>query len=166
LLFADANPETRADLSLFRIEGERTPEIFLQTAANEINPTFSPDARWVAYQSDESGQFEVYLTPFPDPSRKWQVSTGGGTQAVWNPNGRELFYRNGNAVMAVAVSTNAELSLGKPKRLFERDFLDGFDVTPDGQRFVMVIPNESAAPPPTQLNLVLNWGEELTRLVP
>ena len=166
LLFVEASPETRDDLSLLRIEGERTPEIFLQTAANESDPAFSPDARWVAYESDESGQFEVYLTPFPDPSRKWQVSTGGGTQAVWSPNGRELFYRNGDAVMAVTVSANAELALGKPTRLFERRFLDGFDVTPDGQRFVMVIPNESAPPPPTQLNLVLNWGDELNRLVP
>ncbi len=166
LLFVEASPETRDDVSLFRIEGERTTEIFLQTTANERNPAFSPDARWVAYQSDESGQFEVYLTPFPDPSRKWQVSTGGGTDAVWNPTGGELFYRNGDAVMAVTVSTNGELVLGKPRRLFDRRFLDGFDVTPDGQRFVMVIPDESAAPPPTQLNLVLNWGEKLNRLVP
>jgi len=108
----------------------------------------------------------VYLTPFPDPSRKWPVSTGGGTDAVWNPNGGELFYRNGNTVMAVAVSTNGELSLGKPRHLFERHFLGPFDVTRNGQRFVMVTPNESPAAPPTQLNLVLNWGEELNRLVP
>ena len=121
---------------------------------------------WIAYESDQSGQVEVFMTPFPDASRKWQVSTGGGTRAVWNPNGRELFYRNGDAIMAVTVSTNGELTLGKPTRLFEQRFLGGFDVTPDGQRFVMVIPKESETPRPTQLNLILNWGEELNRLVP
>ena len=156
LIFTESSSEHGNDLGLLRPEGERTPEIFLQSPANEARPVFSPDGRWVAYQSDESGQFEVYLTSFPESSRKLQVSAGGGTRAMWNGNGRELFYRNGDALMAVAVAATDGIRLGKPTRLFERRFVSGFDVTPDGQRFVMVIPNESAAPPPTQLTLIAN----------
>ena len=166
LIFGERRPERGGDLWLMQPEGERTPEIFLQSPANERSPVFSPDGRWIAYESDESGQFEVYLTSFPESARKLQVSAGGGVWAMWNRNGRELFYRNGDALMAVTVTATDEIRLGKPRRLFERRFLHRFDVTPDGQRFVMVIPNESAPPPPTQLNLVLNWDEELNRLVP
>lgn len=126
----------------------------------------SPDSRWIAYDSEESGQREVYLRPFPDASRKWQVSTSGGSHPAWNPNGKELFYRSADAVMVVAVAADGELTLGRPTQLFERLFLDGFDVSPDGERFIMAIPNESATPRPAQLNLVLNRGEELKRLVP
>ena len=120
----------------------------------------------MAYQSDESGQYEVYLCPFPDCRGKSQVSTDGGTEPRWNPNGRELFYRSGDRMMVVTVETHTRPNLGQPRFLFERRSPYGwYDVTPDGQRFVMVDDNEPAAAP-TQLILVQNWFEELKRLVP
>jgi hypothetical protein len=148
------------------MEGDRKPEPFLQTQFDDHVPMFSPNGRWIAYQSNESGQSEVYVRSFPGAERKRQVSTEGGTSPVWNPNGRELFYRNGNKMMAVDVEMVGEVKLGEPKVLFEMPgFLDRFDVTPDGQRFVMIEEGESQ-PAPAHLVLVQNWGEELKRLVP
>jgi Tol biopolymer transport system component len=78
---------------------------FLQTQANEFAAQFSPDGRWLAYVSDESGRNEIYVQPYPGTGGKWQLSTNGGTEAVWNRNGRELFYRSGNAMMAVEITS-------------------------------------------------------------
>ena len=106
---------------------------------------FSPDGRWMVYVSNESGQFEVYLRPYPGPDRKMQVSTQGGTHPKWNRNGKELFYRVGNKMMVVDVSTSPDLTLSQPRVLFEQRYAFGsaqtipnYDVSPDGQRFVMV----------------------------
>ena len=126
----------------------------------------------MAYISDESGRYEVYVQPFPGPGGKWQISTEGGTEPVWNPKGRELFYRNASKMMAVDVATQETFSAGKPKVLFEgpyvptpRSFPD-YDVSPDGQRFLMLKANEQAQGAPAQINVVLNWFEELKRRVP
>ena len=165
LSFVDIRPESGADIWVLSMEGDRTPEPFLLTGFNEDFPMFSSNGRWVAYQSDESGRNEVYIQPFPGGGGKRQVSTEGGTFPVWNPNGRELFYRNGDRMMVVAVETDGELTLGKPRLLFERrSLLASYDVMPDGQRFVMIEESEELAP--TQLILVQNWFEELKRLVP
>ncbi len=159
-------PETGWDIWVMSMEGDRTPEPFLQTNFNEFLPMFSPNGRWISYQSDESGRYEVYIRPFPGAEGKRQVSIGGGSNPVWNPNGKELFYRNGDKMMVVDIETEGELALGTPQILFERpSFLEEYDVTPDGQRFVMIEEGESQ-PAPTQLILVQNWGEELKRLVP
>ena len=147
------------------------PQPFLRTPSNESAPRFSPDGRFIAYVSDESGRFEVYVRPYPGPGGKWQISTEGGTEPVWNPKGRELFYRNGNKMMAVDVSTQGTFSAGKPKILFEglyvltpRSFPD-YDVSPDGQRFLMLKANEQVQGA-AQINVVLNWFEELKQKVP
>ena len=123
----------------------------------------------MAYASDESGQMQVYVRPFPGPDKKWPVSTEGGTSPRWNQNGKELFYRNGNTMMAVDVATRPELALSSPRVLFEQRYAYGttltaanYDVSPDGQRFLMV----KDEPGVSRLNLVLNWTEELKRLVP
>jgi hypothetical protein len=148
------------------MDGDRTPEPFLQTPFNERVPSFSPNGQWLAYQSDKSGRNEIYLSRFPASPGEWQISTEGGTWARWSPNGRELFYRSGDKMMAVDVHLEGEPVLGRPRLLFERTRLRAdFDVAPDGQRFVMVDQSESA-PPPVRLNLVLNWFNELERLVP
>ena len=145
------------------------PQPFLATPSNETAPRFSPDGHFIAYASDESGRFEIYVRPYPGPGGKWQISTEGGTEPVWNPQGRELFYRSGNKMMAVDVATQLTFSAGKPKMLFEgryvptpRSFPD-YDVSPDGQRFLMLKANEQAS---TQINVVLNWFEELKQKVP
>jgi eukaryotic-like serine/threonine-protein kinase len=152
---------------------DRKAQPFLQTTSNAGVPQFSPDGRWMAYVSDESGRSEIYVQPYPGPGGKWQISTDGGSEPVWNRNGRELFYRSGDKMMAVDITTEPSFSAGKPKMLFEGHYVSGtgasfpeFDVSPDGERFLMLksVTQEQAAP--TQINVVLNWTEELKRLVP
>ena len=153
------------------LQGDHKPQAFLQTPANEGGPIFSPDGRWLAYWSDESGRGEIYVRPFPG-GWKTQISTDGGVQPVWARSGRELFYRNADKMMAAAIEAKPAFSAAKPKLLFEGHYEAGifpfepnYDVSPDGQRFLMVkgSAQESAA---TQLNVVLNWPDELRRLVP
>ena len=137
-------------------------------------PIFSPDGHWLAYISNESGRPEVYVQPYPGPGGKWQISTEGGTEPIWNRNGRELFYRSGNKMMAVDITTQPSFSAGKPRMLFEGQYVAddwplitaAYDVSADGQRFLMVKPRPSRLPSPTQINVVLNWFEELKQKVP
>jgi len=125
----------------------------------------------MAYASDESGRFEIYVRPYPGPGGKWQLSTEGGTEPVWNPSGRELFYRSGNKMMAVDVTTQPPFSAGKPKTLFEGPYVltprrfPNYDVSEDGQQFLMLKSNEQSQAP-AQINVVLNWFEELKQKVP
>ena len=158
---------------MVRLEGERKPEMLLQTPFSEHTGMLSPDDRWLAYVSNESGREEIYVSAFPGPGGKLKISTQGGTEPMWSRDSRELFYRNGEKMMAVAISREPELAPGKPTLLFEGGYETGlsddglpgsnYDVTPDG-RFVMIRTEES--PAPRQINIVLNWFEELKRLVP
>jgi eukaryotic-like serine/threonine-protein kinase len=147
---------------------------FLQTRTADGAPQLSPDGHWLAYASDESGDGrEIYVRAFPGLAGPWQVSTGGGNEPQWNPRGGELFYRSGNRMMAATISTEHGFAVGKPRELFEGDYLTTFggyaranyDVSPDGQRFLMLKPVQAQAPI-TEINVVLNWSEELNRLVP
>ena len=150
----------------------RKAQPFLKTPYEETAPKFSPDGRWLAYSSDESARREVYVQPYPGPGGKWQISTDGGQEPVWNPHGGELFYRIGNKMMAVDVETKSGFSAGKPRMLFEAPYLQTginspyYDVSPDGQRFLMLKPVEAQTSAPTQINVVLNWFEELKKKVP
>jgi eukaryotic-like serine/threonine-protein kinase len=156
------------DLFALSLRGE--PRLFpiLQTSAYEAGAQISPDGRWVTYVSDESRQLQVYVRPFPQGARKLQVSTEGGTQALWNKNGREIFYRSGNRMMSVNVSTTPDVTFSAPRLLFDRRYALGtvtfpnYDVSPDGQRFVMVRDESGSG----HLNVVLNWQEELKQRVP
>lgn len=147
---------------------------FQQGRGFEDAPQFSPDGHWLAYTSDESGRQEIYVRPYPGPGGKYQISTEGGTEPLWNHNGRELFYRTGEKMMAVDISTQASFSAGKPRQLFEGHYLanpignarPNYDVSPDGNRFLMIKAVELGQAAPTQINVVLNWTEELKRLVP
>jgi eukaryotic-like serine/threonine-protein kinase len=171
LAFVEFNPNKRFEIWVLRM-GDRKAQPFLQTRFNEAAPRFSPDGRWLAYVSDESGRYEVYVQPYPGPGGKWQISTGGGTEPVWNPNGRELFYRSGNKMMTVDIATQPGFAAGKPRMLFEGRYLDApnpvtanYDVSPDGQRFLMTKESEESSSA-TQINVVLNWFEELKQKVP
>jgi len=179
LAFTEVNPTTGYDLWVLRLgdpsasSGQvRKAQPFLQTPFNESAPRFSPDGRWLAYISNESGRYEIYVQPYPGPGGKWQISTGGGTEPEWNPNGRELFYRSGDKVMAVDITTQPDFAVGKPRVLFEALYepspltTPNYDVSPDGQRFLMLKPTEQAQAAPTQINVVLNWFEELKQKVP
>jgi len=172
LAFQEVRPDTGRDIFTLRI-GDRNPQPFLQTKYTEGCPQISPDGRWLAYVSDETGGPEVFVQPFPATGGKWQLSTDGGTEPVWNRNGHELFYRSGPKMMAVDVATQPAFSAGKPRMLFEGSYaasvfpLTGvaYDASPDGQRFLMM--EEAGQPKPaTEINVVLNWSEELKRRVP
>jgi eukaryotic-like serine/threonine-protein kinase len=150
------------DLLLVR-EGGGDPEPFLATTANEQQPAFSPDGRVVAYVSDESGRYQVYLRPFPGPGRKRQVSVIDGIDPRWRRDGRELFFFEGVRLMAVAVEPGPEPRLSKPVPLFEvspEALALGYDVMPDGQRFVMLKPG-AAADAPLQLVVVPGFLQEM-----
>jgi Tol biopolymer transport system component len=128
----------------------------------------------MAYSSDELGQMEVYVRPFPDiNSGKWQVSTRGGSWPRWSPDGRELFYRNSDAMMAVSVETDPTFKAGVPKELFRGGYFSEnrhqWDLSPDGKRFLMMkeqTPAGSAGAGPRRINIVLNWLEQLKQRVP
>ncbi len=171
LAFMEVNPTTKIDTWVLRM-GDRNAQPFLRTPFNEGAPQFSPDGRWLAYMSDESGPYEIYVQPYPGPGGKWQISTEGGTEPKWNPNGRELFYRSGDKMMAVDIATQPGFSAGKPRMLFEGRYQlspvqsDDYDVSRDGQRFLMLKPIDQGEGAPTQINVVLNWFEELKQKAP
>jgi len=150
---------------------DRKAEPFGRSLRRDSAPQFSPDGHWIAYDSTESGRNEIYVRPFPGPGGKYQISTGGGTEPAWNPKGHELFYRNREKMMAVQVATQPTFSAGEPKLLFEASYVvsprsaPNYDVSPDGQRFLM-LKTADAAPRPEQINVVLNWFEELKQRVP
>ena len=161
------------DIWMLPLEGERKPEPFLDTPFSEEGAEFSPDGRWIAYVSDETGRPEVYVTPYPGPGGKFLISKDGGVEPLWAPDGTEIFYRtrSDHKVMVVPVRLVPEFNAGEPKILFEDRFEVGgvtyfrnYDIASDGQRFLMLqLEGESA---PTELVVVLNWFEELKRLVP
>jgi serine/threonine-protein kinase len=167
LAFVRQNPDTSGDIYVLSLRGASKPQPVVNTAAYEGGPQFSPNGRFLAYASDETGQMEVYVRPFPGPNRR-QVSTQGGTQPLWNRNGKEIFYRAGNKMMAVDVSGDPDLTLSQPRPLFDQRYLfqslsvAEFDVGADGQRFLMVKDEAGAG----RLNLVLDWFEELKQRVP
>jgi Tol biopolymer transport system component len=161
---------------IFTMKPRESPVRFLETPFWEQAPVFSPDARWLAYSSNETGRAEIYVTTYPDPGAKIPVSTEGGRSPRWSSSGRELFYRNGRQMMVVDVQPGATFRTGTPRALFEGDYVQelentgahNYDVAPDGQRFLMIAPatrelGEEARP---RIVIVQNWFEELKRLVP
>jgi eukaryotic-like serine/threonine-protein kinase len=166
LAFQDHHPETGFDLWTLPMEGDRQPISWLKTKFNEWGPVFSRDGKWIAYISDESGQYEVYVRPYPGPGGKRQISTTGGEEVLWSRDGRTLYYREGVKFISVAIQTQPEFRADAPKVMFEGPYLNvpgvSYDVAPDGQHFLMIEENQKQAPT-TQLNVVLNWFEELKR---
>jgi len=178
LAFVERDPNTGFDIWVLRLSDpsagsgqSRKAQPFLKTPFTESAPNFSPDGHWLAYVSDESGRKEIYVQPYPGPGGKYQIPTDDGSEPVWNPNGRELFYRSGDKMMAVDVVMQPSFSVGKPRMLFQGAYLRAFgaqpmyDVSPDGQRFLMIRPSEQTISL-TQIVVVQNWFEELKRRVP
>jgi eukaryotic-like serine/threonine-protein kinase len=171
LVFTRADPKTGDDLWTIELDGTRQPKPFLQTPFNESAAIFSPDGHWLAYTSNKSGTSQVYAVRFPDGRGEIQISTDGGIEPSWAASGRELFYRNGDQMVVAAVATQPVFTLGKPQVLFTAPFVRGsgqgnplYAATRDGQHFLMV--KEKEAEPVRQLNVVVNWFEELKRRVP
>jgi Tol biopolymer transport system component len=166
LVFMERHPETGSDIGVIPIEGNREPRALIKTPFDERSGRLSPDGSWLAYVSNDTGRDEVYVTPFPDPGAKHRVSTDGGHSPVWAPSGRELFYRSGTKLMAVDVQTKPDLSVSTPRILFEANSVPdsmGYDITPDGQWFV-IIEGEEQSPP--EIRVIFNPFEELERPAP
>lgn len=162
LAFVEHKPSGERDIWVVR--PAESPVPFLISPFDESVPEFSPDGHLLAYVSDESGQAEVYVQPYPGPGAKWLVSVGGGADPVWSPDGRELFYRRGDSVMHVPIRLAPSFETGAPREIFNmNDVVPGdarnYDVSPDGRRFVMVHGGRAAAP--GTFNLVLHWLTEL-----
>ncbi|MGH9460177.1 MAG: protein kinase domain-containing protein, partial [Vicinamibacteria bacterium] len=166
------------DLWVVPLEGDHKPEVFLSTPFREANSDFSPNGRWMAYASSESGRSEVYVRPFPPGGGKWQVSDGGGGFPRWSRDGSQLFYRTDEGLMVASVETGGDtFRAGKPRPLFEGAFLGGiggvglagnsfadYDVAPDGRRFVMFpAPQDSGQRDHPHVTLVTHWFDELDR---
>jgi Tol biopolymer transport system component/predicted Ser/Thr protein kinase len=154
---------SNSDVLMWSAQNNKTAA-FVSSPFIEDTPRFSPDGRWLAYFSIESGKVEVYVQPHPGPGGKVPISRGGGMFPVWSRDGRELFYRQGSRLYAVTVKTAPGFTAGAPRALFEGRYLTSYDVAPDGQRFVMVRNEQGSLP--SQVYVVLNWTEELKRLMP
>jgi Tol biopolymer transport system component len=170
LLYVSADPTTGNDLWVAPLEGDRKPAQFLVTPFSETQGQFSPDGRWIAYRSNESGPNEIYVQPFPTGGGKFQISSGGGGQPRWRRDGKELFYiASDGTLMAVDVATAPRFEAGVPKALFESGILDAnrpnfvfrYDVAADGQRFLINTLPEDAEPAP--ITVVVNWTAGLQR---
>jgi hypothetical protein len=152
--------ETGADLWVLPLTGAREPRPLLRTRFDEESSSFSPDGRFLAYDSNETNRFETYVAPFPAMSPKWQVSVDGGFAPAWSRDGRELYYTTEGAVMAVPISTVPGFKAGTPRRLLTDPGLVA--LTSTGAGLLVVRGAEKGPLPP--LHLVLGWFEELTSL--
>ena len=173
LAFYENHPATGRDIWMLPMAGDQTPQPFLVTPFEERSPLFSPDGRWLAYVSDETGAVEVYVTPYPGADRKIPVSTGGGTEPMWARDGRELFYRTADELMVVTFDSVTGRA-GTPTALFTDGFVRdesagavsaNYDISLDGERFVMVDRVQALATQQS-IRVVLDWSEELTERVP
>jgi serine/threonine-protein kinase len=165
LAYREVGEETGRDILAVPLDDERDPRPIARTPFDERAIALSPNGRWLAYVSDESGQDEVYVSPFPEAGGPRMISSGGGREPVWSPDGHEIFYRSGAKLISVAVvETEPVLSIGTRETLFERPYRSlmtaaSYDIHPDGDRFVMMTSGEGSA----SLVVVLNWFEELRR---
>ena len=165
LLYREIHPKTGQDLWTLSKDGKTSP--LRVTPFNETDGQFSPGPeggpRWVAYASDESGRSEIYVQSYPSGANRTTVSTGGGTRPIWSRDGKDLFYATGDAIVAVAIRPDG--SFGAPRRLFDRSNYifkyHSYDISPDGKRFLMIQRDPGSVP--RQLNVILNWSDELDR---
>ena len=170
----------QADLHILSLEGDFSSQPLLQTEFIEWQSRMSPDGHWITYESNETGRNEIYVRPFPnvDGGGKWQISRDGGREPRWGSQGRELFYRSLNGanyqqgIWAVSIEGKNAIVAGDPELLVPGNFLYGgrpsWDISPDGQRFLMLQAVGQSAPEVGQTSIVFvdNWFEELNRLAP
>jgi Tol biopolymer transport system component len=167
IAFDSLGKETGWDIWVMPVSGDRKPVPFLKTPFGELLPVFSPDGRFLAYQSNESGRYEVYVQSFPGPGGKWQISTAGGVEPRWRADGKELYYRAPDQrLMAVGIQNGSGFEAGPPQPLFQARFdmtpsRDRYLPTADGQRFLTVAPLGREAMTPT--TVVVNWYADLGR---
>ncbi len=171
LFFSAVAAGSGADIwSLSLVDRQQPPQAVLKTRFSETSPRISPDDHWIAYSSNESGRPEIYVQPFPGLGAKLLISTDGGGEPHWSPDGHELYYRKSGKMMGVALTFGSSISAGTPRVLFEGNYqvsdtgIGGYDVGRDG-RFLMVEPT-SPPRPATQITVVLNWFDEIQSRIP
>ena len=171
LLFREEAGDSGLDIGRLSLTDPTRMEALIKTPVNEMNPEVSHDGRWLAYESNQSGETQVYVRPFPDTGGGlWQVSTSGGRQPAWNPNGPELFFRAvDGTLMAVTVTTAPRFGVGMPQRMLERSYYTlgpyrSYDVSRDGKRFLMLKSSDDSLREPATIMIVQNWLAELERL--
>jgi Tol biopolymer transport system component len=170
-VLAGGGMETGADDIYLINTKDQSVKPLLNTSSVERAAAISPDGKYVAYVSEESGRAEIYVQSFPSASERHQVSADGGSDPVWSRDGKELFFRSGWKMMVADVASTPTFTSGRPRMLFETKLstrsssgLGSFDVSPDGQRFLMV--RERSTEGGAEVNVVLNWFEELKALAP
>ncbi|HEV2194812.1 MAG TPA: protein kinase [Candidatus Acidoferrum sp.] len=169
LTFVQIGRSGRREIWVLPLEGERRPQPLLANQFDNSGGSFSPDGKYLAYVSNETGRNEVYVMPFGNGSGKWQISTGGGDSSVWERDGKQLFYRESGNIMGVDVRTQPAFTASTPRVIVPAKTMgillsgmDVFDVSPDGQRF-LINQQSSEAAQTAQINVILNWSEELRR---
>ena len=169
LAFTRGDPKTKLDIMTVATDGSAPPTPLIQTPAQEGGARFSPNGRYVAYSSDESGRFEVYLMSYPGSGGRWQISRNGGTHPIWSADGRRLYFRTGDNLMAATIETEPVFRSGTPELLIGESY-DGllgsidranYDVAPDGRILIVRTPGADASG--TRLRMVLNVFEDLRR---
>jgi Tol biopolymer transport system component len=168
LAYGEQDPTSGFDISILPLEGDRKPLSFVRTSFQDWFGEFSPDGKWIAYESNESGRSEIYVRPFPGPGGKWQISSEGGARPEWSRDGRELLYMSGERLMRVPVDTARVFSAGKPELLFGCACYESgryYEVGADGKHFLF-IQNAEPVSPVGQINVVLGWRPELERRTP
>jgi WD40 repeat protein len=169
LIYREFNPGTRGDLRVISLTGDRQPGTFMATINDESNADFSPDGGWVAYSSDESGRKEIYAVSFPDPTRRFRVTSDGGSQPRWSRDGKEIFYlRSGQMNSSLVGRKGDDLTFGESRPLFSIplftivdpgfDLVTRYDVAPDGRFLALLRAGDEQVAP---LVLVQNWREAL-----
>jgi hypothetical protein len=168
VLFQQQSLETGIDIGSVAADGTSQPTLLISERADESKPSLSPDGRWIAYQSNTSGRWEVYVQPFPSLDGRWQVSTMGGEAPLWSAEGTHLYYRRASAVLSVPIdATGSTLKYGNPEVLFEGNYVaeehDGADVAsyalaPDTGRFLMMRQEPTE---PSEIIVIVNWANEI-----
>ena len=170
LSYEELDAEGKEDLWFMPMEGEHKPFVWFRTPFREFAARFSPDDRWIAYQSDETGRYEVYVQPFippgsagPSAGGKWQISRDGGQRPQWRKDGRELVFLGANrTIMTVDVTTTPSFQTGAPKPLFQvAAGAANFDARDDLQQFLVPVPVGAGTPSP--ITVVMNWQAELKK---
>jgi roadblock/LC7 domain-containing protein len=165
LLYMATGEGTSWDIMALPLDGSGEPFPLLNSEFVEVRPSFSPDGKWFAYNSNESGKTEVYVRQFPGPGGQWQISTDGGTEPAWSADGNEILYiDSGRNLVSVPVSTGATLEAGLPEVLFDPPIFpvtqrERYVVTRDGQKFLILSTTSGVSVRPT--TVVLNWNAEL-----
>jgi serine/threonine-protein kinase len=170
LFFNENDPTNAAGVGswMLRLDGDREPVRLFSQSEGENDTQISPDGKWIAFQAPVSSRQEIFVAPFPAAAPRRQVSTDGGSEPLWSRDGRELYFQSGAKLMSVSISAGAPLSASVPRLVHQGWFLrtitgnTSYDITPDGSRFLR-IQQVTPARPITQLELVLNWFEEMSQ---